>query len=105
MDDTKETTWNHIAKEEFAYFSSSERAFINQISKLKEDYPNDVEVVHENADGSIYVKIPFEWLRIRPKSKRNITDEQKTALKERLEIGRQKRLDSLKVSAAVNLEG
>ena len=63
---------------------------INKIVKLKEEYPNDVVITHENADGSICVNLPYDWFRLpKPKAKRNFTPEQKAAMAERMRKMRQ----------------
>jgi hypothetical protein len=51
--------------------------------------------VYVNKDGSIYGHIPADWLRVKPKKKVNMTDEQREASKARLEKGRIKRLQNL----------
>ena len=60
-----------------------------------EEYPNDIELIAENQDGSILVHLPAAWLKIRPKKKINLTAEQIAASKARLEQGRLKRLEKI----------
>lgn len=101
LDDVRETTWNHIAKEKHVSFSSSERKFIKLIYDLCDKYPEEVEITHVNSDGSICAKFPYEWIKIKPKKKREMSEEQIAALTERLELGRQKRLESIRDLGAV----
>ena len=82
--DCKETAWDHVSGDQSAMFFSSEKKYIKRIYDLMAEYPDDVEMVAENQDGSICVRIPIEWLRIRPKKKTNLTPEQKAAAAERL---------------------
>ena len=96
IDDTKETTWNHIAKDKYVSFSSSERKFINLIYDLQEKFPDEVEITHKNSDGSICAKFSYDWIRIRPKKNREMSEEQIAALTERLELGRLKRLENIR---------
>lgn len=90
MQDIKETGWCHIAGDKIASISTSETKYINLVKRLKESNPDDVTIVSENRDGSICAWIPVEWIHIKPKSKRNLTDEQKEELRLRLELGRAK---------------
>ena len=69
---------------------TSEVKFINQIKKLKEEYPNEVIINHINPDGSICVNLPYDWFRLpKPKAKRNFTPEQKAAMVERMKKARE----------------
>ena len=82
--DCKETAWDHVSGDQKATFFTSEKKYIKRIYELMEEYPDAVELVAENQDGSVCVHIPVEWLRIRPKKKTNLTPEQKAAAAERL---------------------
>ena len=96
MEDIKETAWDHVAGEKFATLSTSEKKYIRLVEDLREKYPNDVDVRCVNDDGSMVVRIPADWLRIRPKKKSSMTPEQIAAAKARLEAARLKRLEDLK---------
>lgn len=100
MDDFRETAWDHIAGEKTATFSTSERKWIRLIEKLKEEYPDEVDIRHVNQDGSIYVHLPADWMKIKPKKKSNLTPEQIAASTARLELARQKRLENLRQAGA-----
>lgn len=67
------------------WFSSDEQKWIKEIRKLKERYPDLVDIRNEpeTNDGCIYCKLPAEWLKIKPKKKRNLTDEERAAYAER----------------------
>ena len=84
MGDLKETTWEHIYGDKSATMYTSERSRINELMKLKEEYPNLVEITAVNKDGSIVVHIPAEWMKLRPRKKCNLSDEQRAAVAERL---------------------
>lgn len=86
MADLKETTWEHIYGDKTATMYTSERSRINELIRLREQYPDLVEIVAENKDGSIVVHIPAEWMRLRPKRKCNLTEEQRAAAAERLRV-------------------
>lgn len=93
-DEVRETVFEHISGEKSFTFSSSEKKWINEINRLKKKYPDDVDIAHINGDGSIYGHLPGDWIRVKPKKKVNMTDEQREASKARLEMGRKKRLQS-----------
>lgn len=92
MTDIRETGANHIAGEKFVTFFSSERKWINRIRKLKEKFPDEVDIKHENPDGSLVAHIPASWFQIKPRKKIQFTEEQIMAATARLEMGRLKRL-------------
>ena len=80
-----ETAWSNLDREH-GFFSSDERRWINRIHKLKEKYPDEVTVIAEPEDngGCIYAKLPCEWMRIGPISRRQYTDEEKAAMAQTL---------------------
>ena len=81
-----ETCFNYCGNK--AYFSSDEKKWILHINKLKEKYPDEVDIIlsPEENDGCIYCMIPSEWLKLGPKYTKNLTDEQRQKLSERCKI-------------------
>lgn len=61
----------------------SQKRYINKILKLKEKYPNDVEIqmLPEENDGYLLCKIPLPWIKI---SHREVSEEQKEVMRERM---------------------
>lgn len=55
---------------------------IQHILKLYEEHPDDVVVVE--GDGYINATVPREWIKIQPKRKCNLTEEQRREAAERL---------------------
>lgn len=102
--DIRETAIDHVAGEKIATFFSSETKWINQIWKLKEQYPDEVEIRHVNPDGSLIAHIPAEWFKVKPKKKVVMTEAQIAASKARLEKGGLKRLEMLGDDAHVTEE-
>lgn len=86
----KETIYEHIGGNEFFTVTAAERWSVGMIKRLKEKSPDSVEIVSENKDGSIVAKFPQEWMRIVPKRTRELTDEQREELAERLKNAREK---------------
>ena len=66
------------------------KEIINQLKEFSKLYPNDVKIQYENNDGSIEVKVPYNWFRfIKPPTKRNYTEEQRKAMSERMKRARE----------------
>ena len=84
MDSYNETTIDHISGAPFCGISTGERTIKNRLAKLLEQYPDDMELVADNQDGSVFYHVPWKWIRIKPPKKVVLTDEQKAALVERL---------------------
>lgn len=55
--------------------------WINKVKKLKEEHPDDVKILAENADGSICAKLPIKYLKI--SAPRKVSEEQRQAASER----------------------
>lgn len=79
--DFRETAWNHIAGEKKGEFYSAEQKYYNKILKLAEKYPDDVEIIAQNADGSMYFKLPVKWFKISPPKR--VSEEQRQRMAER----------------------
>lgn len=90
MADFKETAVGYLDVDNYASFDSSERKWINKILRLKEKYPEEVEIIKMPEDncGSIAAHIPKSWMKISPPKKVNLTDEQKAAMAERMRQSR-----------------
>ena len=84
MKEPKETGFDHLSENTYGTISSSERKWINKIHKLKEKYPDEVEIRHINYDGSIVARIPHSWFKITPPRKTNISEEEKIKRSERM---------------------
>lgn len=93
MTDFKETAVGYLNVDSYATFSSSEQKWINKILKLREEYPNEVQIEYlpEDNQGMLLAQIPKSWLKIKAPSKRELTDEQRAILSERLVEARAKR--------------
>ena len=69
---------------------------INRMKKLYEERKDEFKYFKENSDGSVCAKIPVKWVKINAGSlpgtgkKREMTEEQKEALRQRLAAGRAK---------------
>ena len=75
-----------------ATITFSQKKWINKIKKYMEEYPDDIEIVAENDDGSIMGKVPVSWIKFSPpRMGRELTDEQKKAVAKRLAEAREKK--------------
>lgn len=87
-----ETSIDRFQGDNFCTVFTAERKFISQIKELAKQYPHDVEIEYINDDGSIGAKVPYDWFRfIKPKTKRNYTNEQRKAMSERMKKARENR--------------
>lgn len=84
MVEVKETVYEHISGVETFTITAAERWSVAMLKRLKEKYPEQVEIVHVNRDGSMLARVPFEWMRIVPKKRVSLTDEQRAAFAERM---------------------
>lgn len=86
MNDLRETAWDWYSDEKTATMCSNEAAWIRKLTALAEQYPDDVIIreMPEDNYGMILVNLPKKWLKIKPPTKRNMTDEQREALAERM---------------------
>ena len=57
-------------------------ALKSKLLKLAKEHPNEVNIISENEDGSIFAHIPISYVKISPP--RKMSDEQKKAAGERL---------------------
>lgn len=57
-------------------------AMINRLRKMAEDHPADVAIREDN--GCVFCTVPVSWVRIAPKRKCTLTEEQKQANAKRL---------------------
>ena len=71
---------------------------------LAEKYPDSVKIVHENKDGSIVAHLPLSAVHVSIHAGREMTDEQKEAARQRLEVARRKRFGDRELTAAEEIE-
>lgn len=88
MSDLNETCYEHIAGEATFTVTAAERSSIAMLRRLKEAHPDEVEIVAENPDGSLLAHLPYSWMRIVPKKKVVMSEEQRAEVAERLRAAR-----------------
>lgn len=82
--DLQETVFEHATGTDTFTVTASEPWSVTMVKRLKEERPDEVEIVHTNADGSLLVHFPFSWMRIVPKKKVVMTDEQRALRSKRM---------------------
>ena len=65
-----------------------QKRFVNRVRKLAEQSEN-VVILAENPDGSIFAHLPLNYLKLSPKAKNNITVERKAELVEQVRKARE----------------
>lgn len=63
-------------------------ALKGKLLRLAIQYPDDVKIIKENDDGSVFAHVPIKWIRVQKPKKMNLTDEEKA---KRAEIMRRAR--------------
>jgi hypothetical protein len=84
MDEIRETIYEHAAGSDTFTVTAAERKSIGMLRRLAEKHPGEVEIVAENADGSLVAHLPYSWMRIVPKRNVVMSEEQKEAAAERM---------------------
>jgi len=77
-----ETSASYTTKD-CMFFSSDERKWITKVRKLKQKFPDLVEIIREpeQNDGCIYAKVPVSWMKLNPP--RQLSDEKRAELSAR----------------------
>ena len=68
------------------HVSTDEMKWKNRIEQWAKEYPEECKITvrPENNDGCMCAKMPASWFRMRPPIKRNLTDEQREAMADRM---------------------
>lgn len=90
-----ETSIERVQGTDYCTVFTAERKFINTLNRLKEEYPDEVEILTINEDGSMVAHVPYSWFKfIKPPAKREYTDEQKQAMAERMAKARESKKEN-----------
>ena len=74
--------------------SFSQKRYISKLKKLAEKYPEDVQIVVENNDGSIVAHLPLKYIKISAPKKMSISDERRRELSDRFKAYHSSRRNS-----------
>ncbi len=70
-DRVKENVIEWIEGDKVASFTFSQKRFINRVKKLCEKYGDDVEILGENPDGSVFGHISLRGIQLRFQTQNN----------------------------------
>ena len=96
-ENNNENCLEFLSGERYVTVSFSNRKHVNRIKKLYEERGGEFKYFRENTDGTICAKLPLKWLKLNPgsvpgtRAKREMTEEQKEELRQRLAAGRAKK--------------
>ena len=85
----KDNVIEFIKDSKTATCTFSQGRYISKIKELAEKYPDRVQIVKENADGTLLAHVPVSAIKINI-IERNLSEEQKRMAAERLSKGREK---------------
>ena len=74
--------WTRRSKTATVFFPSGSR-MASKLRRLAEKYPDEIEIVHENNDGSIIGHVPVKAIKLSI-IKQSMSDERREELKERM---------------------
>jgi len=92
MAENKENCIEWLTGQDKCSCTISHQKYISKIKNLAEKCPDDVKIIAENDDGTIYVRMPLKYAIKFSKPKTvNLTDEQKEECAERMRRAREMR--------------
>lgn len=90
MDNCIDNVFEWFTGDKIAVVTFSQKKWINKIKKYSKEYPDDVQIVVENEDGSVVCKVPVSWFKMSPPRKgRELTEEEKIVVINRLKEARE----------------
>ena len=95
MEKNKENTIEWLTSQDTITLSLTQQRYITKVRKLKKKFPKLVKI-RTNPDGSIFAKLPLSALKLSIILREGVelSEEEKDALVERLQKGRNKTQDS-----------
>jgi len=66
----------------------SQPRFVNKVKELRKKFPDQVEIIHENKDGSIVCHLPLKAIKLNLVTPREYSEEEKKKLREQLKRAR-----------------
>lgn len=82
----KEANVNFYEGDDLVYVTVYQGKYKNQINKLAEKYPDEVKVLARNDNGTLCAKLDKKYVHLSfgRREKREMTEEQRAAVKERV---------------------
>lgn len=78
MAEFNESVIDHLDGDDWCGISTGEMALRNKLERLAAEYPDKVECIAKNEDGSVYYHVPWKWVNI--KSPRVVSEEERKRL-------------------------
>ena len=88
MADIRDNSIEFYENAETATVTFTQGRYKTQIKKLAAKYPEECQIVAENADGSLCAHVPTSWIAVRPPKKLNLTEEERALRGELLRANR-----------------
>ena len=63
----------------------SQKRLVNQLKRLAEQYPDEVQIDDINKDGTVFAHAPLKWVNIKKPRQVEMSDERKDMLRMRLQ--------------------
>lgn len=76
MAEFDETVIDHVVGDDWCGVSSGEDALKFRLYRFAKKYPDDVQLIAHNDDGSMYFHVPWDWVLIRKPKQMNFSDEE-----------------------------
>lgn len=91
--DLKEANINFYEGDDTVWVTVYQGKYKNQIEKLAKEYPDEVKVIARNDNGTLYAKLgkKFVHLTFSHREKREMTEDQKEAARERMKLAQEVR--------------
>jgi hypothetical protein len=88
MADLHENVIEWITGDENVFVTIHQMRFCNKVEKLAGQHPGECEILKRNKDGSILARLPLRWIRIQKPNQRELTDDEREELRERIKVAR-----------------
>jgi len=77
------TVYEHVPPDGKIFIvTAAEPWSVGMINRLKKSHPDEVKITAVNKDGSLVAELPLDWMRIKPKYTKNLTDEQREKMRQ-----------------------
>ena len=80
----RENVFEFLLNQKILTATVTQKRLINRIRRYAAEHPEEVKILRENEDGSIYAKLPVRYLRISRPVERVLTEEELEASRNRL---------------------
>ena len=85
---THENVIEFVKNADTATVTLCQGRYVSKLIRLAKEHPDDVHICKENTDGSIVAHVPVSYIKLSAPPKRELTDEQRAELAERMRNAR-----------------